>query len=166
MSTSTHLELQLAQLYAHPLLDRDPAHPELSSLRFRAQVRETEELERLGLAEPTVGSALSRIAAELHQPRLLRSDLQTELRETLTKTDKETLRIRTMLKASSNIVSETHQDHIPPRVTPPPLLGPKVKHIVQEDVRKQRRNRSSLRRPSYTQKLWMRVRRKAAYLPG
>jgi len=107
-------------------------------------VRETQELERLGPTEPTLGSALSRIAAELDQARLLRRNLQTELRETLANPGKETLSIRTMLKASSNIVSETHQDHIPACVTPPPLLCPEVKNVVQEDVCEQRRNRSSL----------------------
>jgi hypothetical protein len=48
------LVFDLTQLGPHPLLDRDAPYPEPSALGRRAQVREAEEVERLGLPDPPV----------------------------------------------------------------------------------------------------------------
>ena len=60
--------------------------------------------------------------------------LQPELREPLAKVGKEPLGVVTMLKARYIIVGEPHENHISSRVAPPPLLGPQIKDVMQEDV--------------------------------
>ncbi len=45
------------------------------------------------------------------------------------------------------VVGEAHDDHVTVRVLPSPLLGPQVEHIVQIDVRQQRRCTAALGRP-------------------
>jgi hypothetical protein len=60
--------------------------------------------------------------------------LQPELREPLAKIGKEPLGVITMLKARYIIVGEPHENHIPSGVAPPPLLGPQIKDVMQEDV--------------------------------
>ena len=72
--------------------------------------------------------------------------LQTELREPVAQIGQEPLGVLTMLKARHVVVGEPREDHVPARVTPPPLVGPQVEHVVQVDVREQRRNRRPLRR--------------------
>ena len=72
--------------------------------------------------------------------------LQSEFREPLAEIGEEPLSVLTMLKARHIVVGEPHEDHVPPRVAPPPLVGPQVKHVVQVDVREQRRHRCPLRR--------------------
>jgi hypothetical protein len=84
--------------------------------------------------------------SELDQPRLVRVQLQPELREALAEISEEPLGVLTMLKARHIVVGVPHENHVPPRVAPPPLVGPQVKHVVQEDVREQRRYRCPLRR--------------------
>ena len=60
--------------------------------------------------------------------------LQPELREPLAQIGKEPLGVLTTLKARQKVVGEPSEDHIPARVTPSPLVGPQVKHIMQIDV--------------------------------
>ena len=67
--------------------------------------------------------------------------LQSEFREPLAKIGEEPLGVLTTLEARHIVVGEPHENHVPPRVTPPPLVGPQVKHVMQEDVREQRRYR-------------------------
>ncbi len=71
---------------------------------------------------------------ELDQPRFLRMQLQTELREPVAELGKEPLSVFTMLKARHVVVGEPQEDHVPARVTPPPLVGPQVEHVMQVDV--------------------------------
>ena len=64
--------------------------------------------------------------------------LQAEPREPVAKLGEEPLGVLTMLKARHVVVGEPHEHHVPARVPPPPLVGPQVEHVVQEDVREQR----------------------------
>ena len=61
----------------------------------RADVREAQEVERLRLTQPPRLPTFGRVASELDQPRLVRVQLQTELREPLAKLGEEPLRIVT-----------------------------------------------------------------------
>ena len=71
---------------------------------------------------------------ELDQPRFLRMQLQTKLREPVAEIGKEPLSVLTMLKARHVVVGEPREDHVPARVTPAPLVGPQVEHVMQVDV--------------------------------
>ena len=51
---------------------------------------------------------------------------------------KEPLRILLILKLHDEVVGETHDDHIPVRVTTSPPLGPQVEDIVQVHISEQR----------------------------
>ncbi len=57
---------------------------------------------------------------------------QPELREPLTKIDKEPLRVILILEASSEVVGETHDDYITARMATSPPLGPQVEDVVEE----------------------------------
>ena len=103
-------------------------------------MREAEKLERLRLPESTLLTSLGGEPAELDQSRLLRMQLQTELREPVVKVGEEPLGVLTALEAHDVVVGEPRQDHVPARVPRSPLVGPQVEDVVQVDVGKQRRN--------------------------
>ncbi len=107
-------------------------------------MRETKKIERLGPPEPTRRPPSSSVPPEFDQPRLLRMQLQVELREPLPKVDKKPLRIGLMLETHNEIVSETHNNHITMRMPTSPPVGPQVEDIVQVHVSQQRRRRSTL----------------------
>ena len=92
------------------------------------------KLERLRLGDPAALSVSGGEPSELDQPRLLRMQLQTELREPLAEIGKEPLSVLAMLKARHVVIGEPRKDHVPSRVAPAPLVGPQVEHVVQVDV--------------------------------
>ncbi len=74
MPTAPELILDLLQLRPQPLRDGDTSQPETSLLPLRADVREAEEVECLGLAEAPSRAILGGVTPELDQPgRLSRS---------------------------------------------------------------------------------------------
>jgi hypothetical protein len=107
-------------------------------------MRETEELERLRLAEPTSCTIPGGVPSEFDQPCLLGMQLQTERREPVAKLCPELLGVFPMLKPHHEVISPAHDDHIAMRVPGPPLVSPQVKDVVRVDVREQRRNRSPI----------------------
>jgi hypothetical protein len=114
----------------HLLLARDPLELEPPVLVFRAYIRETKKRERFRLPEPTALPVTDSEPPELDQPRLLRMQLQPELREPLAKISQEPLGVLTILKAGHVVIGVAHENDIPSRVTSPPLVGPQVKHVV------------------------------------
>ena len=50
--------------------------------------------------------------------------LQAELREPLAQISQEPVGVITTLKARQIVVGEPHENHVPARVAPPPLVGP------------------------------------------
>ena len=98
------LGLDLVQLGSHLLLARDPPQLEPPGLGLRADVREAEELERLRLPKPARRSSLGGEPSELDQPRLVRMQLQPELREPVAQISQEPLGVLTMLKARQEVV--------------------------------------------------------------
>src|SRR6266571_7315540 len=113
MPTPPELVLDLCQLRPHPLRDRDAPHPETPVLLLRADVREAEEVERLGLAQAPRPPPPGGEPPELDQARLARMQIQPELREPLAKVVQEPARILVVLKAHDKVVRETHDDHVP-----------------------------------------------------
>ena len=90
---SLELFFDLAQLGPHQLLDRDASDPEPSALGRRTQVREAEEVERLGLPESPCCSSPGGVSPELDQPGFVGMQFEPELRKSLTKIGQEPLRI-------------------------------------------------------------------------
>ena len=101
-------------------------------------MRETEELERLRLAEATRCTIPSGVPSELDQPRLLGMQLQAELREPFAKLCPEPLGVLPMPKPHHEVISPAHDDHITARVPSSPLVSPKVEDVVQVDVGEER----------------------------
>jgi len=124
----------LLQLPPHALLLGLPQHDELPLPRLVAAMRKAKEIEGLGLPLAAPASILDRKAAELEQVRLVGVQLQTELRQSRSKLSQEALGIRPVLKAADDVVGEPHEDHIPGRLSPSPVLGPQVEGVVEVDV--------------------------------
>ena len=126
MPALAQLGLDLAELGSHPLFAGDAPQREPSAPPGRAQVREAEELKRLGLPEPTGFAVSGGEPSELDQPRLLGVQFQAERREPVAKVGEEPLGVLTVLEPGDVVVGEPHEDHVPARVSPPPLMGPEV----------------------------------------
>ena len=75
------LVFDLFQLRPHPFRDRDPLDPEPPAPGRRADVREAQEIERLRLAQAACPPVPGGVPPELDQPRLVRVQLESELRE-------------------------------------------------------------------------------------
>src|SRR3954463_10852142 len=101
-------------------------------------MREAQKVERIRLTQTPCPSTLGGEPAELDQTRLVRVQLQRELRQPLAKLSEEPLRIVLILKPDDEVVRETHDDHIPTRVAASPPIDPPVQDVVQVDVREQR----------------------------
>jgi hypothetical protein len=112
-------------------------------------MRETKEkeIERLGPTQPTRRPPSGSMPPEFDQPRLIRIQLQVELREPLPKIDKKPPRISFMLETHHDIIGETHDDHITMRIPTSPPVSPQVENIVQVHVSHQRQRRGTLRCP-------------------
>ena len=127
------------QLGSHPFRVGDPLELEPPRLPGpRARVREAEKLERLRLADTTRLAIPGGMPPELDQPRLLGIQLQTELREPVTKVSPEPVSVLPMLKSHHEVISEPHDHNVTVRVPSPPLVSPEIEDVVQVDVRKQR----------------------------
>jgi hypothetical protein len=92
------LVFDLGQLGPHPLRDGLTRQPEVSGLGLPADVREAQEVERLGLADASRCAVAGGVAPELDQPRLVGMEFEAELREPVAKLGKEPLRIGLMLE--------------------------------------------------------------------
>src|SRR5664280_1406966 len=94
----------LMQLGPHPLRDGLALEPETPALVLPADVREAQEVERLGLPVAPGRTIPGGIAPELDEPGLVGMQLQAELRETLTKVGEELLRIGLMLESGHEVI--------------------------------------------------------------
>ena len=81
-------------------------------LRRRADMRETEKVERFRLALAPGCPVADGEPPELDQPGLLRVQLQPELREPLPQVGQEPLCVPAMLEPHDEIVGVAHDDHI------------------------------------------------------
>jgi len=134
------LGLNLVELGLHPLAYRMPQHREPPVTRFPANVREAEEIERLGSAQSRPMPVFVRIPPELQQACLCGVQLQAELCESFAQLRQEPLGIRLMLESRDDIVRIPHGDNLAAglRLTPP--LDPEVEDVVQVHVRQHRRS--------------------------
>jgi hypothetical protein len=86
------------------------------------------------------------VSAELDQTRLVGVHLESEAFEACLEVGPEADRIGLVLEAHHEVVGVAHDDHLTAGDALPPLLYPEVDHVVQVDVRKERRDRRPLRR--------------------
>jgi hypothetical protein len=107
-------------------------------------MRETQELERLRLAQTPLLAVPGGEPSELDQPRLLGVQLHPEPREPVTQLSLEPFSVLPMLKRHHGVVSEPHDDNITASLPASPLVRPQVKDVVRVDVGKQRRSGSSI----------------------
>src|SRR5215210_35141 len=110
MQAPPQLGFDLAQLRLPPLAHRLAQHRKTPSSCLRAAMRKAKEVEALGFAFAPRPPVLRRKAAEPDEARLVRMQLQTELRESLAKLHQEPLGLVPMLEADHKVVREAH-DH-------------------------------------------------------
>src|SRR5918993_4181970 len=126
MPAALQLVVDLVKLGPHPFLDRDAPQPELSAPALPADVREAQEIERFGLAEPTLRPVLAGEPPELDEACLVGVQLQGELREPLAEVPEELFGVTLMLEPDHEVVRPAHDDHVTAGVTVPPSPSPPV----------------------------------------
>jgi hypothetical protein len=138
------------QLRLQARTNRLPPHRETSVAPLRpADVREAEEVERLRLPESARPPVLGRIGAKFQQPCFLGMQLQVELPKPLGELCPESFGIRLDLESHHDVIGEAHDDDVAVCALLTPGLDPQVKHVVEIDVRQQRRCTAALRRPLF-----------------
>src|SRR2546425_935276 len=150
VQASPQLGLDLAELRLQPLPDRLPYHREPSVPLLPADGRAGEEVERLRLPLAGAPPVLGREWPEFQQARLLRVQLQAELRESFTQLREEPLGVRPVLEPHDEVVRVPHDNHVAVGVRLPPPLSPEVEHVVQVHVGQERRYAAPLGRARFT----------------
>lgn len=146
MPASLQLDLDLAQLRPHALRLRVAPEQKLASTGLATNVGEPEEAEGLSASCTSLDATLVGTCAEHEQTRLVRTQLQPELAQSLAKLVMETHGGSVSPESSNSVVSISHHDHLTVSVSLSPLSDPQVVDIVQVDVRQQARDRRALRR--------------------
>src|SRR5882757_8726699 len=108
-------------------------------------MREAKEVEGLRLAFPSSFPVLFGIPPELDPERLFRMQLQSELPQPFSQALAKTVRVRTPLEAEDDVVRIAEHDHLASRTLLAPDIHPEIKHIVEIDVGKERRDHRPLR---------------------
>ena len=140
MHASLKFGFYLPQLGLQPLADGLPQNREAPTVPLlRTDVRETEEVERFRFSLAAPVSISGREQPELDKPRLIGIQLQPELSEALLKLQLESFGIHLTLKAQHDIVGKSYDDDIAVSLLPSPCLNPEIKHVMQVDVRQERR---------------------------
>ena len=144
---SPQLGFHLAQLRLQPRTNRLPQHGETSvAPLLPADMRKAEKVERLGLPLTERTPVFCREWAELHKTRLLGMQLQPELPKPLGKLLPEPLSIRLVLEPNHDVIGKPDDDHVVSGVRLPPCLDPEVEHVMEVDIRQERRCAATLRR--------------------
>src|ERR1035438_7117400 len=108
-------------------------------------MRESQEVEHLGLPFPSLFPISFGELPELDQARLVWVQFQPELPQSLPKFCEETICIRPVLKSEYIVIRVSDNDDIASRALPAPDVHPQVEHVMQIDVREQRRSHRTLR---------------------
>src|SRR5258708_22611246 len=111
-------------------------------------MREAQERKGLWLSLAAPLPVLFGEPPELDQSRLLRMQLQTELRQTFSKLLEETLGFRPAFEAHHKIVVVADDNYLAPSHFLAPSFYPQIDYVMQAHVGDHRRTRCTLRRPS------------------
>ena len=137
MQAFSEFTFDLSEFRSHAFSDRLSKHNEPSVSRAVARMRETEEVERFWLSLATTLAVSSGEPPKLDQTRFVGVQFQTELAETISQVIVELFGIRTVFEAKHTVVGKSHDDHVTARMSPSPLVGPQIEHVVQVHVGKQ-----------------------------
>src|SRR6266478_6490194 len=142
------LGFHLIQLRLQPFPYRLPQHrkPSIAPLLY-ANMRKSEEVERLRLPFSTPLPLVDRMRTELQQSRFLGMQLQVELLHAFREFRPELLGIRLAVKSNHDIVRKTNHDDLAVRPLLTPCLDPQVEYVMKVDVGQQRRGTAALGRP-------------------
>src|SRR5262250_278604 len=143
MHASPQFLFQGPQLGLLPLAHRLSQDREVPLPGPSANVRETQEVERLRLAFATLAPILCRKAAKFDDSRLISMQLKAKARESLTQLRQEPLCFMPMLKSRHEVIGKANEDDLSARVPLSPLPDPEVECVVEIDVRQQRAGHSA-----------------------
>ena len=120
-------------------------------LRDRVQkCVKSRKVESFGLPLSKLLTLLDRIAAKADQPGFLWVQGKIKQTQSFLEVFKERLCLMLMLKADDRIIRITDDHHVTGRRGAAPAMDPQVIHVVQVDVRQDRRNHRPLRSATYT----------------
>src|SRR6185295_244405 len=97
---------------------------EVSAPVGRADVRESEKVERLGFTLASMRPAFGCIATELDQARLVGVKLETERSETSAQLSESRVRVCFVLEPDDEVVRVANDDHLAVRLAASPLPDP------------------------------------------
>src|SRR6476620_8754146 len=137
MHSPSQLVLYRSERRAHAVPPALPLELEVALAGLAADEREAQEVEGLRFAEPTMIARDRSEAAKLDQAGLFRMQRQRERCQTRVHRLPEVSGIGFLLEIARGLV-------------PSPACGPKVEHVMQVDVGKQRRGHRTLPCPLIT----------------
>src|SRR6266404_5050222 len=142
------LGFHLIQLRLQPFPYRLPQHrkPSIAPLLY-ANMRKSEEVERLRLPFSTPLPLVDRIWTELQQSRFLGMQLQVELLHSFRKFRPKLIGICFAVESNHNVIGKTHDDHIAVCALLSSCLDPQIEYVMKIDVCQKRRGTSALGRP-------------------
>jgi len=139
----------LVQLGLPPLSHRLAQHREPALARLPAAMREAKEVKGLRFALAPRSPALRREAAKADEARLVRMQLQTELRESLAKLSQKPLGLVPMLESDHEVIGVAHEHHIALSLPRSPSLDPKVEPVVQVKISQERADFSAYAKTNF-----------------
>ena len=143
------LDFNSPESRSHPLGYSPTLHLELPFPALSTDVRQSQEIKRLGWSLPTLFPILFGEPAELDQTRFLRMQFQPELPQPFRQCSAETFGVYPVLKRENHIVGVTCNEHLASRLLSP-LIRPEIQHVMQVHVRQQGRDDSSYAKDNLT----------------
>src|SRR5882762_2557594 len=145
---SLKLGFHLVQFRLQLFADRLPQYrkPPIAPL-LHADVRKTEEIERLRFPFSTPLPLVDRVRTKLQKSRLLGMQFQVELPHSFRKFRSELIGIRFAVESHHDVIREAHDDDITVCPLLTPRLDPQVEYVMKIDVCQKRRSTSALGRP-------------------
>ena len=142
---STQLLLNFQQLGPHPFAHRLALQSIAPVPVLPADMRESQKVERLGFPFSSLFPVSLGEPPELNPARFVWVQLQPKLQQPLPKFHQESVCVRQMLKPDNVIVGVPDDNDVASRALLAPGVHPQVEHVMQIDVRKQRRSHRTLR---------------------
>jgi hypothetical protein len=131
-------ELDLLQLGPQTLGSRLTLDRKRPVSRLRAWMREAEEGERFGLAQPPLGATCGREAAPFEPTGFLGMQGQAELGEALPEFLEAAFGIVSMLEPHDEITRVADDDDVAASTVRSPVLSPPIQDLVELHVRQER----------------------------
>jgi len=98
-------------------------------------MREAQEVERFWFASAMSRTPLRGETPEFNQARLLAVQRETEPAKAALQLLLKSYGLPPVLEADDEIIRVPNHDHVAACVTPPPLVGPQIEHVMEIDIR-------------------------------